>query len=49
MVYVTKADGNSFMHVYNAKTMDAKPVAEVSAVHAPGPDCAGTANTELEF
>jgi len=30
MVYVTKSDGSSFMHVYNAKTMDAKPIAEVS-------------------
>lgn len=30
MVYVTKSDGTSYMHVYDAATMDATPVAEVS-------------------
>jgi carotenoid cleavage dioxygenase-like enzyme len=29
MVYVTKPDGTSYMHVYDAATMDATPVAEV--------------------
>lgn len=29
MVYVTKPDGSSYMHVYDAATMDATPVAEV--------------------
>ena len=29
MVYVTKSDGTSYMHVYDAATMDATPVAEV--------------------
>lgn len=31
MVYVTKPDGTSYMHVYDAATMDATPVAEVRA------------------
>jgi carotenoid cleavage dioxygenase-like enzyme len=30
MTYVTKPDGSSCMHVYDAATMDATPVAEVS-------------------
>jgi carotenoid cleavage dioxygenase-like enzyme len=29
MVYVTKPDGTSYMHAYDAATMDATPVAEV--------------------
>ena len=33
MVYVTKPGGSSFMHVYDAKTMDATPVAEVRGTH----------------
>lgn len=36
MVYVTKPDGNSYMHVYDAATMDATPVAEVSCRWAHG-------------
>lgn len=30
MVYVTKPDGLSYMHIYDAATMDSTPVAEVS-------------------
>lgn len=30
MVYVTKPDGVSYMHIYDAATMDSTPVAEVS-------------------
>jgi hypothetical protein len=29
MVYVTKPDGTSYMHIYDAATMDATPLAEV--------------------
>jgi carotenoid cleavage dioxygenase-like enzyme len=29
LTYVTKPDGSSYMHVYDAATMDATPVAEV--------------------
>jgi carotenoid cleavage dioxygenase-like enzyme len=30
MVYVTKPDGLSYMHIYDAASMDSTPVAEVS-------------------
>jgi hypothetical protein len=39
MVYVTKPDGSSYMHVYDAATMDATPVAEVRR-HAEQAYCA---------
>lgn len=32
MVYVTKGDGSSYMHLYDALTMDPTPVAEVRGV-----------------